>query len=162
MSTINRGRPGRRIPGGHLGKIVATLAMALTAAAIAAPGAFASFPGDGGSTACVFQTLRPSNTYRSCVKDEQVLLDDLYKAHKPGARWWLTTDGRYGPNTSKEVRAYNLAWFPNGFGFGDVTTRSFYPDSPGTWDAVCYAMHHYGLSGGSTYYRAAGCQLIQG
>jgi hypothetical protein len=160
VSFGNQGRSPRSIPRSRFGKLVFALAVAVTAAVIAAPQALASRPGDGGSSACVFQTFKPSSTYQSCVKDEQVLLNDLFVRKIRGPDRQLTTDGLYGPNTSKDVSAFNLAWIPTG-NFGDVTVRSFYPDSPGTWDALCYAIHHYGLSGGSTYYRAAGCQLIQ-
>jgi hypothetical protein len=162
MSTTNPAHRTRRVGGRHLGKIGVSLAVAATAVAITAPGASASLPGDGGSsqTACVFHTFKPSSTYQQCVKDEQVLLNDLFvhKPRLPGPDRQLATDGIYGPNTSRDVKAFNLAWgLP---WYGDITARSLYPDSPGTWDAVCYAVNHYGLSGGSTYYRAAGCPQI--
>ena len=54
----------------HAGMIVIALATALTGVAIAAPGASAA-------TLCVERTFGESNTYQQCVRDEQILLNDL-------------------------------------------------------------------------------------
>src|SRR5215469_10266854 len=98
MSSTHQGRGSRLIAGRHLSKIVVTLAVAATAAAISAPGASASVPADGG-TPCVYQTFQTSSTYKSCVGALQVLLNDMHNAGLGGPDRILKTDGLYGNNT---------------------------------------------------------------
>lgn len=173
MPARNQPRGPRHIATRHPGKIVATLAVALSVAAITAPGASAAVPGpDGGSTPCAYQTFNKSNTFNQCVQDEQVLLNDLRNAAtvnhlKDGNHIVyngdriLTTDGIYGNNTWSDVYAFNLAWSFGTTKSGTTTGSPYEPFSVlTTWYFLCHEMRAAGLSGGSTYYVRAGCQFV--
>jgi len=144
MSATHRRCRWRPIGARHFGEIVVALAVALTGAAITAPGASAATP-------CVYQYFGLSNTYQPCVLDEQVLLNDLYYVGDTGPggpNQLLLTDGYYGSHMASDVGSFN-----RGIGGGDVTT-------PRTWKYLCSNDVYYGFHG--SYWHAAGCPLVSG
>ena len=170
MSTTNKGAGRRRFAGRHLAGVILALAVAASATAITVPGASASLPGDGGSKPCTSQTFGKSTTYRSCVQDLQVLLNDLrnaYLNHETGLLNFgpdriLGTDGVYGNNTWSDVHATN-ATCATLFGWPCVPKASYTDNgtaTTATWEYVCLEMSASGLDRGSTYYLRAGCEYV--
>jgi len=49
----------------------------------------------------VERTFGESNTYQQCVRDEQILLNDLWYVGAAGPNQLLTVDGYYGPGESE-------------------------------------------------------------
>lgn len=144
MSTTDRSPGPRSITSRRFATILAALAVAITAAAIAAPGASAA-------TACVNRTFGQSNTYQVCVRDEQILLNNLWNA---GVRWSggrrLTVDGYYGPLTASDVGFFN--GFFDSVLSGDEQTDGF------TWWHLCTSNLINGFAG--IYWHAVGCPAI--
>jgi peptidoglycan hydrolase-like protein with peptidoglycan-binding domain len=127
----------------HFGKIVVTLAVALTGAAITAPGASAA-------PRCVSRSFGPSNTPNSCVLDLQVLLNDLTSRHWPGyPNPRLTPDGYYGTHTSNAVLSFNSI-----YGIASVFEQVAFPS---TWQNLCAAAAAAQSGHVGYYYRHAGC-----
>lgn len=139
MSITHRGSASRLIAGRHFPKISVALAVALTGAAIAASGASAATP-------CVDRTFGPTNTYQPCVRDEQILLNDLWYDRDPGPNQPLTVDGYYGPHTASDVLAFNSHW--EVFNAGSTTI-------PTTWRLLCGEDNFWGFHG--IYWHDAGC-----
>jgi hypothetical protein len=142
MSATDRARGSRHVAGRHFATILMALAVALTAAAIVPSGASAATPSN-------FQDLGISpNTYQSCVRDEQVLLNDLWYAHAPGPDRLLATDGYYGFNTANDVSSFNFVYgIPTKY-VGETTVE--------TWGDLCVVTEEHGFSG--AYWHAADCQ----
>lgn len=142
ISAPNHRRDWRR--GRHFGKILAGLALALTAAAIMSSAASAA-------TACMQQPLR-TGSRGECVKDLQVALDGLWglshgsdpsKLYASfGPDRLLTADGIYGTNTYLDVKATNnVCWHRDGECNGGSGYANF-----STWNYVCqntYFIDHY-------------------
>ena len=126
---------------------VAATATPGTTAATAVPG-HVTVPGAAAATLCVDRSFGMSSTYRPCVADLQVLLNDLYDDGVRGPNQRLATDGYYGPLTGSDVSAFNGVWqvIPNGD--TDVTTIN-------TWGALCSLDYYYGFRG--VYWHDAGC-----
>jgi hypothetical protein len=139
MFATNRDR-SRRIARRHFAKSLAALAVACTGSVIVASGASAS-------TACVYGDFGISNTYQPCVRDEQVLLNDLRSAHLPGPNQLLATDGYYGIHTANDVSSFNYVY--------GVRTKYVGETTPETWGFVCVAAGEHGFRG--AYWQAAGC-----
>lgn len=142
MSATHRGRRFRRIAGRHFRTSVVALAVALTGAAIMAAGASAA-------TQCVYRTFGPSNTYQPCVRDEQILLNDLWYDHSPGVNQLLATDGYYGPHTASDV-----ASFTRYFDRSDPTATT----DRDTWITLCQTDWNDGFHG--SYWQDVGCPLV--
>jgi peptidoglycan hydrolase-like protein with peptidoglycan-binding domain len=141
-SAADRGRP-RHITVRHVGMIVVALATALTGVAIIAPGASAA-------TLCVEQTFGESNTYQQCVRDEQILLNDLWYSDVAGPNQLLTVDGYYGPHTFSDVEAFQTAYHgsPYHLSVDGIT-------GPLTWGVLCIVDAANGYTG--AYWHDAGC-----
>jgi peptidoglycan hydrolase-like protein with peptidoglycan-binding domain len=137
-SILDRVRGLRHITGRRVGMIVLALATALTSVAIIAPSASAA-------TGCVTQLFVESNTYQRCVRDEQVLLNDLWYKGAAGPNQLLTVDGYYGSKTFSDVKSFQTAWndTPDG------------KTGPETWESLCFIDRVAGFTG--TYWHDAGC-----
>jgi hypothetical protein len=146
MSVTDRGGAPRHIRGWPIAKIVVAFAVAISAVAIEAPRASAS-------TACVSQTLGPRDTYQPCVRDEQVLLNDLWYVRAPGPSQALTTDGYYGSRTAGDVASFNDYLFLSRGPHPATTT-------PDTWKWLCLADQVYGFVG--VDWHGAGCPMLAG
>lgn len=123
-----------------------TAASAATTTA-SAPGHVAA-PRAAEVTGCVAETfvIGDENTYEPCVRDEQILLNDLRYRGVPGLYLQLlTVDGYYGSNTTADVRSYQ--------GFVHITVDG--KTGPVTWENLCYTDWFYGFRG--TYWQNAGC-----
>jgi len=83
------------------------------------------------------------------VRDEQVLLNDLYYAALRGPDQPLATDGYYGRHTAEDVASFNAVLRVRPF--GGTTT-------PNTWSHLCGLDWEHGFRG--AYYHAAGCSLV--
>ncbi|HET6192715.1 MAG TPA: peptidoglycan-binding protein [Trebonia sp.] len=142
-SATHRGRGLRHITARHVGMIVVALATALTGVAIIAPRASAA-------TACVYRTFEKSNTYQQCVRDEQVLLNDLYYHHVLGPDRILTVDGYYGSNTFDDVWSFQKETF------GYLTVDGI--TGPHTWQYLCQSDWASGFTG--AFYQDAGCAAV--
>jgi hypothetical protein len=152
-SAADRGSGLRHITGRHVGMIVLALATALTGVAIIAPGASAA-------TGCVTRTFGESNTYQQCVRDEQVLLNDLWDDGLRGPNQLLTVDGYYGSHTFSDVQAFQLAWhnvpgLPVALA-GPVDGIT----GPKTWNWLCSIDQANRFTG--IYYHDAGCATLPG
>lgn len=100
-------------------------------------------------TACVYRTFGLSSTYQPCVRDEQILLNDLWSIHVDGPNQQLTTDGYSGNNTANDVAHFNDWWL------------GFFPDwitPPVTWHWLCVLTGGNGFEGAC--WHAAGCPLV--
>jgi hypothetical protein len=149
MPTTDRARDPRHIDGRHIATIVAALAVALAVAAIGASGASAA-------TTCVHQTFTLSPfTYRPCVRDEQILLNDLRYAHVRGPDQLLATDGYYGTRTANDVSSFNYS-----NPVSRIRTEYVGETTPDTWAVLCSLDRGYGFTG--AYWRAAGCSIFVG
>jgi hypothetical protein len=146
MSVTDRAGASRHVTGWPIGKIVAALAVAISGVAIEAPRASAA-------TACVSQTLGPRGAYQACVRDEQVLLNDLWYVHAPGPSQALETDGIYGSHTASDVTSFNDYLFLSRGPHPATTT-------PGTWKWLCLADQVYGFVG--VDWQGAGCPMLAG
>jgi len=126
-------------------QIVTTVLSALGATVFTAAAA-AAYP------ACVSRTLTPSpaltNTYESCVLDEQVLLNNLYHAGLRPPYVAVPANGHYGPLTAGDVGRFNRRWL--GTDAGVTYSR--------TWDELCKQNQAHGFRG--DYWRTAGCNLV--
>ena len=84
-------------------------------------------------------------TYEPCVRDEQVLLNNLWSVHVlPGLKD-LTVDGYYGPDTTSDVYTFQ----------GDLAITYDGVTGPQTWWWVCHINSNAGFTG--TYWHDAGC-----
>jgi hypothetical protein len=127
----------------HAGMIVLALATPLTGVAIIAPSSSAA-------TLCVEQTFGESNTYQQCVRDEQILLNDLRSVGAAGPNQTLTVDGYYGPHTFSDVESFQTAYHgsPYHLAVDGIT-------GPLTWGVLCIADANNGFTG--VYWHDAGC-----
>jgi peptidoglycan hydrolase-like protein with peptidoglycan-binding domain len=135
----------------------ATLVTLATTAASAAP-TTASAPGHltapqaAAATGCVTGTFstRDENTYERCVRDEQVLLNDLHYGRVNGMQRapLLTVDGFYGPKTYSVVRFFQ----------GQDLIKPDGITAPPTWKTLCFVAGNTGFRG--VYWRDAGCASV--
>jgi zinc D-Ala-D-Ala carboxypeptidase len=121
--------------------VVVALATALTGAAIIAPSASAA-------TGCVTRTFGESNTYQQCVRDEQVMLNDLRYAHVGGPNQLLTVDGYYGAHTFSDVKSFQTVY----------SLRVDGITGPQTWRELCLIDSDNDFVG--AYWHDAGCATI--
>jgi peptidoglycan hydrolase-like protein with peptidoglycan-binding domain len=100
------------------------------------------------STACVYRDFGESSTYQVCVRDEQILLNDLWKDHVAGPNQLLTVDGYYGNLTTLDVKSFQAENFitPDGI------------TGPVTWSVLCEQDWFFGFTG--TYWHAVGCPAV--
>jgi peptidoglycan hydrolase-like protein with peptidoglycan-binding domain len=152
MFATDRSSGSRYIAGRHVRKIAAVLAVALTTAITLTGAAAITAPEASAATACVYQNFGYSNTYQTCVLDEQVLLNDLWRSHVPGPNQLLATDGYYGSHTESDVGSFNNYY---GVPSGDVTTGGF---GNTTWEELCYVDFEHGYTG--AYWQGAGCAVF--
>ena len=147
-SAIGRGRGSRHLSGRHLGIMAVAVTAALTGVTITAPRASAqeyiecitTYSGPPGSPYYV--------PYSRCVRDEQILLNDLWHHEGTGdVNQLLAVDGDYGPHTASDVDYFNAATGQPG---GEITT-------PYTWGALCFIDEVYGYTG--AYWHDAACYL---
>jgi peptidoglycan hydrolase-like protein with peptidoglycan-binding domain len=124
------------------------ITLSTTAAASAAPTTAATKA--AASTACVYQTfsIADQNTYETCVRDEQILLNDLYNAGVTGPNQRLTVDGYYGNDTLVDVE-----WFQ----YYDYITDDGIT-GPVTWSVLCEQDWFFGFTG--AYWHAVGCPAV--
>jgi peptidoglycan hydrolase-like protein with peptidoglycan-binding domain len=104
------------------------------------------------ATGCVTQTFAiwDENTYERCVRDEQILFNDLWSLGKANVTQHLTVDGYYGPETFSVVVGFQE--FEN-IGVDGIT-------GPQTWFALCVADWDLGFTG--AYWHDAGCNTEPG
>ena len=124
-----------------------TAALAIASGTALLPALIPAAPASA-ATACVYLDFGESNTYQPCVRDEQVLLNDLWKAGRAGPNQLLTVDGYYGSHTVSDVKAFQTAYA--------LTVDGI--TGPQTWDWLCLVDAEWGFTG--TYYQAVGCPLI--
>jgi peptidoglycan hydrolase-like protein with peptidoglycan-binding domain len=139
--------------------IVAAALVTLSTTAASAATTVASAPGHvtapqaaEAATGCVtiqFGTW-DENTYERCVRDEQILLNDLHYGLVDGMNRapLLTVDGYYGPHTYGVVRFFQ--------GQIDITQDGI--TGPQTWHALCDIAGNTGYQG--VYWHDAGCPSI--
>jgi peptidoglycan hydrolase-like protein with peptidoglycan-binding domain len=101
------------------------------------------------ATACVGQTfsIADENTYETCVRYEQILLNDLWGVHAAGNQE-LTVDGYYGPDTTSDVTAFQAQF--------SLIIDGITGDQ--TWGALCHEDQVEGFTG--VYWHDAGCYLL--
>ena len=116
-------------------------ATALTGVAIIAPGASAA-------TGCVTRTFGESNTYQQCVRDEQILLNDLFNVGIPFPNQRFTVDGIYGPRTFSDVVSFQ----------SHSTLHVDGITGPQTWQLLCNITGRNAFRG--VYWRDAGCPSV--
>jgi Putative peptidoglycan binding domain len=95
------------------------------------------------------------NTYELCVRDEQVLINDLVYSESSknidlGATGPLTVDGYYGPATGLSVGFFQEFW---SLKVDEIT-------GPQTWAKLCYLDWEWGFRG--AYWHDAGCNTEPG
>ena len=114
-------------------------------------GVKSSAPGGGEthSAACVSRTFSQSSTYRSCVYDLQVLLNELWDHGLAGPSRQLVPDGYYGPDTESDVGSYNAA---------NVQPTPGIVATPDTWHSLCLQDYEHGFRG--AYWNDAGCAFV--
>ena len=133
------------------GASAATSTSAATAAASASGHVSAPRAADA-ATGCVtvqFGTW-DENTYEQCVRDEQILLNDLHYGLVDGMNDvpLLTVDGYYGPDTTSDVYTFQ----------GDLAITYDGITGPQTWSALCTIAGNVGYQG--VYWHDAGCASI--
>jgi peptidoglycan hydrolase-like protein with peptidoglycan-binding domain len=124
---------------------VAAVAMLMTGI-VAAPATTAM-----AATGCVTETFSISdqNTVLQCVRDEQVLLNNIWSA---GIRsgivglQQLTVDGQYGPHTQSDVHSFQV-------GVSTITVDGI--TGPQTWWHLCSINSNLGFTG--AFWHGAGC-----
>jgi hypothetical protein len=153
-SAALRGRRLQHITRRLFGKKAFALAVALGAAATTLIGLVITTPTASAASLCVNQTLVFSpNTYQSCVRDEQILLNDLWYVDATNASLYvtdqlLTVDGYYGSHTANDVSYFNQ------YG-ADISTEYVGETTPATWTVLCRIDFLYGFHG--AYWQDAGC-----
>jgi peptidoglycan hydrolase-like protein with peptidoglycan-binding domain len=138
--------------------IVAAALVTLSTTAASAATTAASAPGHvtapraAAAAGCVTDTFttRYVNTYEQCVRDEQVLLNDLHYGLVDGMERapLLTVDGYYGPHTYSVVRFFQgqIGFTPNGI------------TDPKTWKGLCVIAYKTNFTG--VYWHDAGCASV--
>jgi peptidoglycan hydrolase-like protein with peptidoglycan-binding domain len=128
---------------------VAAVAMLVTGGILAAPATPAM-----AASGCVTQnfTTADQGVVLDCVKDAQVLLNNIRKDESPNLPNLLQVDGRYGPLTSGDVTQFqkdmNLL-----FGAGTLAVDGDL--GPHTWGFLCSENSFFGFQG--QFWHAAGC-----
>lgn len=125
-----------------------TAASAVTTTA-SAPG-HVTAPRASTATACVFLDfgIWDENTYLRCVRDEQILLNDLRYDHVPGPNQLLKVDGYYGSHTTSDVKSFQTQYVLQ---IDGIT-------GPMTWRMLCEVDEYYKFTG--VYWYDAGCASI--
>ena len=104
------------------------------------------------ATGCVTEEFGTwdENTYEQCVRDEQILLNDLHYGLVDGMNDvpLLTVDGYYGPHTYSTVRFFQ----------GQIDIHVDGITGPQTWGALCDITGNVGYQG--AYWHDAGCASI--
>lgn len=90
------------------------------------------------------------NTYETCVRDEQILLNDLWYSGSRGPNQLLKVDGYYGNDTFSDVEGFQAFFRSQGW---DLTVDGI--TGPHTWEALCVIARGSGFTG--TYWHDAGC-----
>jgi peptidoglycan hydrolase-like protein with peptidoglycan-binding domain len=131
---------------------VAAALVALSATAASAATTTASAPAHvtaptvAAASGCVTETFTTAdqNTYLQCVRDEQVLLNNLWSIGYSGMQQ-LSVDGHYGMHTYSDVRSFQ----------GDIPIRVDGITGPQTWWNLCHYNSVWGFTG--VYWHDAGC-----
>jgi peptidoglycan hydrolase-like protein with peptidoglycan-binding domain len=117
----------------------------------ASAGAHVSAP-RAAATGCVTEEFGTwdENTYERCVRDEQILLNDLHYSLVDGMNDvpLLTVDGYYGAHTYSTVRFFQTRI--------DIHVDGI--TGPQTWGALCDITGNVGYQG--AYWHDAGCASI--
>ena len=92
------------------------------------------------------------NTYEQCVRDEQILLNNLYYNSVVYLNQGLKVDGYYGPDTYSDVRSFQTD-IPQPAYIDGIT-------GPQTWWWLCHINSANGFSG--VYCHDAGCATEPG
>lgn len=118
---------------------VAAVAMLVTGGIVAAPATTAM-----AASGCVTETfsILDQNTVLRCVKDEQVLLNNIRVGF---GLQQLTVDGLYGPHTTSDVRTFQA----------DIPIKVDGITGPQTWWWLCDSNGANGFTG--TFWHDAGC-----
>jgi putative peptidoglycan binding protein len=123
---------------------VAAVAMLVTGGIVATPATTAM-----AASGCVTQTFTTADqgTVLTCVKDAQVLLNNLHSIGPPGFPGLqnLTVDGSYGQHTAADVRQFQK----------DVNIQQDSQLGPQTWWFLCVNNGDNGFRG--TFWHDAGC-----
>jgi len=137
--------------------IVAAALAALSATTASAATTSASAPGHvtapltvkatPDASGCVTEDFSQADegTYEPCVRDEQVLLNNIWSVHVLPGLQDLATDGLYGPKTTSDVYTFQ----------GDLGISYDGVTGPQTWWWVCHINSNAGFTG--TYWHDAGC-----
>jgi peptidoglycan hydrolase-like protein with peptidoglycan-binding domain len=133
--------------------IVAAALVALSTTAASAATTMASAPGHvtavraADASGCVTEDFSEAdeNTYEVCVRDEQVLLNNLWNGYVFSNLQELTVDGYYGPNTESDVLFFQV---DAGITRDGIT-------GPQTWWWLCHINSINGFQG--VYWHGAGC-----
>jgi peptidoglycan hydrolase-like protein with peptidoglycan-binding domain len=141
----------------NLGKLrlrgLAIIASSVVAVAVTAGVASASTTAASAShvhaapSGCVTElfTIADENTYLVCVRDEQVLLNNLWSTGHFSPMFQITVDGYYGPNTRNDVEAFQ--------GIVHITVDG--ETGLQTWSNLCAYNSAWGFTG--VYWHDAGC-----
>jgi peptidoglycan hydrolase-like protein with peptidoglycan-binding domain len=140
--------------------IVAATIVTLTSTAAYAATTTASAPGHvtapqaQATSGCVTVEfgIWDENTYEQCVRDEQILLNNLYYNGIVYVNQGLTVDGYYGPDTYSAVRSFQTD-IPQPAYIDGIT-------GPQTWWWLCHINSANGFSG--VYWHDAGCATEPG
>jgi peptidoglycan hydrolase-like protein with peptidoglycan-binding domain len=146
---------GITIVGSALAALGTTTAASAATTAASAPAAAAAPQAVAAASGCVTEQfgIWDQNTYEVCVRDEQVLLNNIWsKGVVPGLRD-LSVDGFYGSNTTADVTNFQTDFHEAGVSIDGIT-------GPQTWWWVCHINSNLGFRG--TYWQGAGCNTEGG
>jgi len=123
--------------------------MLVTSGIVAAPATPAM-----AASGCVTEnfTIADQNTFLTCVKDAQVLLNNIRNDLKP-VRPDINVDGFYGPQTEGDVQAFQVDIAD----LGDTITIDG-KLGPQTWWYLCAGNNTFNFQG--TFWSNAGCATI--
>jgi peptidoglycan hydrolase-like protein with peptidoglycan-binding domain len=102
------------------------------------------------SSGCVTEDFSEADEgiYEVCVRDEQVLLNNLWNNYILSNLHELTVDGYYGPSTESDVVMFQANFRPEGVTIDGIT-------GPQTWWWLCHENAINGFEG--VYWHGVGC-----
>ena len=112
-------------------------------------------PAAAEASGCVTQTFSEAdeNTYEQCVRDEQVLLNNLFTHFILSNLQDIPVDGYYGPETESDVVMFQADFRADGVTIDGIT-------GPQTWWWLCHTNSNAGFTG--VYWHDAGCATEPG
>ncbi|HTX85125.1 MAG TPA: peptidoglycan-binding domain-containing protein [Streptosporangiaceae bacterium] len=134
----------------------AALVTLSTSAASAATTTASAQPGHVSATVtadasgCVTEDFSEADegTYEVCVRDEQILLNNLWNGYVLSNLQEIAVDGYYGPQTESDVVMFQSNFRPEGVTVDGIT-------GPQTWWWLCHINGINGYQG--VYWHGAGC-----